>query len=76
MPKQRIEYLSPIDALVAVAKRLNSYEERYRLASEEFFDRFQKGRMDDSIDFVEWSNDYQQYIALKFDIEKRLQYAA
>ena len=76
MPKQRIEYLSPIDALVAVAKRLNSYEVRYRLASEEFFDRFQKGRMDDSIDFVEWSNDYQQYIALKFDIEKRLQYAA
>ena len=76
MPKQRIEYFSPIDALIAVAKRLNSYEERYRLASEEFFDRFRKGLMDDSIDFVEWSNDYQHYIALKFDIEKRLQYAA
>lgn len=66
MPKQRIEYLSPIDALVAIAKRLSFYEERYRLASEEFFDRFQKGRMEDSIDFVEWSNDYQHYIALKF----------
>lgn len=67
MSKQRIEYFSPIDALIAVAKRLNCYEERYRLASEEFFDRFRKGLMDDSIDFVEWSNDYQHYIALKFD---------
>ena len=75
MPKQRIEYFSPVDALVAVAKRLNSYEERYRLASEEFFDQFRKGRLDDSLDFVEWSNDYQHYIALKFDIEKRLRYA-
>jgi len=27
--------------------------------SNEFFDKFTKGLLDDSIDFVEWSNDYQ-----------------
>ena len=54
-----IEYDSPVDALVAVAKRLSIYEDRYRMASEEFFDKFCKGQMEDSMDFVEWGNDYQ-----------------
>ncbi len=76
MPKQRIEYYSKVDALVAVAKRLNSYEERYKLVSEEFYDRFCKGKMEDSLDVVEWSNDYQHYLALKFDIERQLKNAA
>ena len=76
MQKQRIEYFSPVDALVAVAKRLSSYEERYHLASEEFYDQFCKGLMEDSITFVEWSNDYQHYLTLKLEIEKQLQYAA
>ncbi len=37
MRKQRIEYDSPVDALVAVAKRLNMYETRYKIISEEFY---------------------------------------
>lgn len=37
MKKQRIEYDSPVDALVAIAKRLSIFETRYRMASEEFF---------------------------------------
>ena len=30
MRKLRIEYDSPLDALVAIAKRLNAYEGRYK----------------------------------------------
>jgi len=59
MRKQRIEYDSPVDALVFVAKRLSVYEERYQMSSEEFFDKFSKGEMKDSIEFIEWANDYQ-----------------
>lgn len=69
MKKQRIEYDSPVDALVAVAKRLSIYETRYRMASEEFFDKFSKGQLEDTEDFIEWANDYQHYIVLRREIE-------
>ncbi len=76
MRKQRSEYDSPVDALVAVSKRLSVYEDRYRMESEAFFDKFRKGQMDDSVDFVEWSNDYQHYMAIRLEIEKQLQHVA
>ncbi len=76
MRKQRSEYDSSVDALVAVSKRLSVYEDRYRMESEAFFDKFRKGQMDDSVDFVEWSNDYQHYMAIRLEIEKQLQHVA
>jgi hypothetical protein len=75
MRKQKIEYDSPIDALVAIAKRLSVYETRYHMSSEEFFDRFTKGQSEDSEDFVEWANDYQHYMAIRRDIEAQLRNA-
>jgi hypothetical protein len=69
MRKQRIEYDSPVDALVAIAKRLGIFETRYRMTSEEFFDKFSKGQSEDSEDFVEWANDYQHYVAIRREIE-------
>jgi len=76
MRKQRIEYDSPVDALVAIAKRLSAYEGRYQMASEEFSDEFSKGQLEDSVDFVEWSNDYQHYMAIRHEIEGHLQHVA
>ncbi len=76
MRKQRIEYDSPVDALVTVAKRLSGYEDRYRITSEDFFDKFSKGKMEDSTDFVEWANDYQHYIVIRNDVERYLRNVA
>ncbi|QII11008.1 hypothetical protein KsCSTR_16290 [Candidatus Kuenenia stuttgartiensis] len=45
MWKQRIEYDSPVDALMAIAKRLSIFGTRYRMTSEEFFDKFSKGQL-------------------------------
>jgi len=67
--KHRIDYDSPVDAIVSISKRLSVYEGRYNIESEEFFDRFTKGRTEDSKDFVEWANDYQHYLALKQEKE-------
>lgn len=69
MWKQRIEYDSPVDALMAIAKRLSIFETRYRMTSEEFFDKFSKGQLEDSEDFVEWANDYQHYVTIRLEIE-------
>lgn len=64
MQKKIIEYDSPLDAIVAIAKRLSVYERLHQLSSEEFFDRYNKGLLDDTIDYVEWSNDYQHFLVL------------
>ena len=76
MQKQITEYDSPLDALIAVTKRLSIFEEKYKMAAEDFFDKFRKGQMEDSIDFIEWSNDYRHYLAIRFEIEKQIQNAA
>ena len=76
MRKQRDEYDSPLDALITLAKRLSVNENRYQMSSENFFDKFSKGLLEDSIDFIEWSNDYQNYMAVKFARERHLQNVA
>ncbi len=76
MKKETIEYGSSLDALVAVAKRLNCHEGRYGMASEEFYDKYEKGQMQDSEDFVEWANDYRHYVAIRLMIEEHLRHVA
>ncbi len=76
MRKQRIEYDSPVDALVAIAKRLSVYETRYQSTSEEFYNNFSKGELEDSEDFVEWANDYRHYVVIRHEIEDHLQHVA
>ena len=53
MRKQTVVYDTALDALLAVTKRLSICEDRYRMSSEDFFDRFSKGEMDDRVDFVD-----------------------
>jgi len=72
MSKQTITYLSPLDALIAVAKRLSLYENQHKLDSEEFFHQYRQGKTSDEIEFTEWANDYQHYLALRQEIEQDL----
>jgi hypothetical protein len=75
MRKSRTEYDSPVDALVAVSKRLSIYEGQHKMETEEFFDRFSKGQTEDSREFVEWANDYQHYLALRQEVDTQLRHA-
>ena len=72
MPKRTITYLSPLDALIAVAKRLSLYENQHKLDSEEFFHQYRQRKTSDEIEFIEWANDYQHYLALRQEIEQDL----
>ncbi len=76
MRKQTIEYTSPLDALIEIAKRLQGYESRHAMRSETFFDQYSKGLLGDEAAYLEWSNDYRHYLALRQDIEGRLRHAA
>ena len=72
MRKQIIQYTSPIDALIAVTKRLSLYESRQRMDSEEFFDRYSRGQLSDDAVFVDWANDYRHYLHLRQELAKSL----
>jgi hypothetical protein len=74
--KQTITYDSALDALVAVAKQLSLLENRYKLSSEDFYHRFSSGQMEDTVEFVEWSNAYQHFISLRSILEKQICHAA
>ncbi len=71
MQKQQIICTSPLDALIAVAKRLSLYETQHNMSSEDFFDRYSKGQVSDNVIFVEWANDYRHYFGLRQELEKR-----
>ena len=65
MRKQTVQYTSPLDALIAVAKRLSKRELRHGMESKDFFAQYMQGRMPDDAVFVEWANDYRHYLALR-----------
>lgn len=72
MKKNTITHNTSVDALIAVTKRLMRYEDRYNMASEEFYNQFCKGKTEDSEDVVEWANTYQHFIALRRDLESKV----
>lgn len=76
MRKETIQYTSPLDALVALAKRLNAYESQQKLSSEDFFDQYNRGQLSDDVTFVEWANDYRHYMDIRQQLDRRLNDAA
>ena len=72
MQKKRIEYDSNLDALVAISKRLSLSEKQYNMISEDFYDKYSKGLINNTIEFVEWANDYRHYLAVYKKLEKQL----
>ena len=72
MRKQTIEYTTPLDALIAVTKRLSYYELQHGKDSEEFFASYTQGMLSDDAVFVEWANDYRHYLALRRSVENSL----
>jgi hypothetical protein len=76
MRKPTIQYTSPLDALVAVTKRLSLYEDQQHMDSETFFDRYSRGQLSDETLFVEWVNDYRHYLDLRRELEQRMREVA
>lgn len=69
MRKQIIEYTSPLDALISLAKQLHTYEIKYQLESAEFFAQYQQGKTDDDEDAIDWAGNYRHYLALHQKLE-------
>lgn len=76
MNKKSLQYDSPLDALVAIAKRLSRYEVEVGLSSEAFFSRYSQGIWGDDTQAIEWANDYRHYLVLRAELGKILDAAA
>lgn len=76
MIKKIIQYTSPIDALVALVKQLSTYENQYQMDSADFFAQYSQGKTDDSEAFVDWAGNYQHYLAIREELDSKLQDAA
>lgn len=50
-------------------QRLQAFEARYQMPSEDFYRRFRAGELGDSVDFVEWSVFYEMWES----VQERLQ---
>ena len=46
------------------------------MASEDFYYKFKKGQVADDIGFIEWSNHYQHYLAIRLELENQLENVA
>ena len=53
MRKQTIQYTSPLDAPIPVAKRLSKRELRHDMESEDFFAQYMQDEIQDDAEFVE-----------------------
>ena len=76
MRKQTIQYSSPLDALIAISKRLSTLEQLHHIDSEDFFYQYTQGRLADDAAFVEWANDYRHYLSLHQELDAKLKYVA
>ncbi|RLT45260.1 MAG: hypothetical protein DWI57_01120 [Chloroflexi bacterium] len=67
---------NPIDDLLELAADLRCFEEKYAMASEEFYRRFKAGQMGDDFDFFGWSSCFRMYTKTRRSIESALMRAA
>ena len=56
---QIAKYRSSIDQ---VLHELKGFESKYRMSSEEFFKKFESGKMGDDGDFFEWAGLYENVV--------------
>lgn len=72
MEIQRTVYTSPVEALDALIRSLVGYEQQYEMSSAEFYARYQNGKMGDTADVIESAGDYEHYLQLKEELERKL----
>jgi hypothetical protein len=57
--------LEPIEvALCPLKTRLAKYEHKYAMTSEEFHKKVYAGELEESVDFISWLGDYEQFMRL------------
>jgi hypothetical protein len=60
--EQEISKYSLRQKIAKIEQKIQDFEQKYQMQSEDFFQRFQAGELGDSMDFFEW-NAYHEMLA-------------
>ena len=72
MLAEAIAESNPVDELLTLAKELQEYERKHEMTSQEFFERYQRGELNDHMEFIEWAGTYRIFQRLKYRVETAL----
>ncbi|MEK9162039.1 MAG: hypothetical protein AAB261_01955 [Chloroflexota bacterium] len=64
---------TPIDDLIDLTREMVHLEIKYKMSSEEFYQKFNKGEMGDRMEIMHWVGTYEMYKRLKQKLEKIVQ---
>ncbi len=67
--RSALDQTSPLDDFIRIIRDLTRFESTYQMSSSEFFVRFEKGEMDDRVDYVRWANKYEIFLEIKKDLD-------
>lgn len=56
-------------ALEKTKNRLKEYEDRYGVASQDFYSRMEQGKLDDRDDYVDWAGEYEIFLSLTQELK-------
>jgi len=60
-----LEIAAAQQELTTLQGRLQTYEQQYQMASEDFYQQFRAGALGDSAEFVEWSVFYDMWLSIQ-----------
>ncbi|MFP4395210.1 MAG: hypothetical protein ACLFTI_08105 [Anaerolineales bacterium] len=70
--KESLENAAPLEDFIHVIRELTRYEMDYNMNSQTFYERFERGEMGDSIEFMRWANKYEIYQEMRADMQTLL----
>jgi hypothetical protein len=74
---QAMSNTNPVDDLLELANDLWEFEQKYRMSSAEFYEKYQAGSLDDELQHcIEWVATYDFFIKTKRKLEAALMRAA
>jgi hypothetical protein len=74
---QAMSATNPVDDLLELANDLWEFEQKYRMSSVEFYEKYQAGSLDDELQHcLEWMATYDFFIKTKRKLEAALMRAA
>lgn len=60
--EQEISKYSLTSKIAKIEQKLQDFEQKYQMKSEEFYRRFQAGELGDSMDFFEWNTYHEMLV--------------
>ena len=55
----------PEDFIRSIEKDLKFFEDKYKMTSQEFYDKFSHAEIEEKVDFFKWWSDYEIYLRIK-----------